>query len=58
MTITPPSGDPRLHLVITDLTLAEVPLTALGYEALIGRDVLGRCRSLDDGPRGRFRLIY
>jgi hypothetical protein len=58
LTVVHPSGDPRLNLVIGALHLAEVPLAVLGYEVLIGRDVLGRCRFLYDGPGGRFRLKY
>jgi hypothetical protein len=58
LTIVHPSGDPQSNLVIADLTLAEVPLAALGYEVLIGRDVLRKCRLLYDGPGGRFRLTY
>jgi hypothetical protein len=58
LTVVHPSRNPRLDLVIGDLPLAEVPLVALGFEVLIGRDVLGRCRFLYDGPGGRFRLRY
>lgn len=38
--------------------LLELPLTSIGYQALIGRDVLARCRFLYDGPRYAFRLTY
>jgi hypothetical protein len=58
LTIVHPSGDSRLNLVIDALPLAEVPLAALGYEVLIGRDVLARCRFMYDGPGGRFLLRY
>lgn len=58
LTVVHPSGDPWLNLVIGDLPLAEVPLAALGYEVLIGRDVLARCRLLYDGPGDRFKLAY
>src|SRR5258707_115107 len=33
-------------------------LAVLGYEALIGRDVLAQCRFLFNGPRNRFLLAY
>jgi hypothetical protein len=58
MTVVHPSGDPGLNLVIGALLMAEVPLAALGYDVLVGRDVLARCRFLYDGPGGRFRLYY
>ena len=44
--------------MISDLLVVEVPLAVLGYQALVGRDVLGRCRFLYDGPSGRFKLTY
>jgi hypothetical protein len=35
------------------------PVTApLGYQALIGRDVLARIRFLYDGPKNSFGLAY
>jgi hypothetical protein len=58
LTVVHPSGDSRLNLVIHTLLLAEVSLAALGYEVLIGRDVLKRCRFLYDGPGDRFKLAY
>jgi hypothetical protein len=58
LTVIHPSGDPALHLVLADLLVIDVPLRHLGYEALIGRDVLDACRFLYHGPRNRFRLAY
>ncbi len=58
LTVVHPSGDARVNLVVGDLPLAEVSLAALGYEALVGRDVLGQCRFLYDGRGGRYRLSY
>ncbi len=58
LTIVHPSDDSRLDLVAEGLLMAEIPLNALGYYALVGRDVLGKCRFLYDGQRGRFRLEY
>ncbi len=58
LTLVHPSGDTRLNLVMGTLLLAEVSLGALGYEVLIGRDVLQRCRFLYHGPRNRFKLAY
>ncbi len=58
LTIVHPSGNAALNLVLSDLLVVELPLGPLGYRALIGRDVLARCRFLYNGPRGRFRLAY
>jgi hypothetical protein len=58
LTIVHPSGNPRDNLVVRDLTVLEVSLAALGYQVLIGRDVLARCRFLFNGPAGRFTLAY
>ena len=58
LTVLHPSGSARDNLVIGDLIVLEVPLVALGYQALVGRDVLAKCRFLYDGPGGRFRLTY
>ena len=58
LSVVHPSGDSRLNLVIGALLVAELPLAGLGYRALIGRDVLLKCRFLYDGPRARFQLAY
>ncbi len=58
LTVLHPSGDARFHLVVSDLVVVELALGVLGYQALIGRDVLAVCKFLYDGPRGRFRLAY
>jgi hypothetical protein len=58
LTVIHPSGDPRRDLVVPDLLVTELPLGALGYEVLIGRDVLDLWRFLYHGPRRRFRLAY
>jgi hypothetical protein len=50
-----PSGIP---LVVPNLLILEVPLTELGYQALIGRDVLAHCDFLFRGRRQRFALRY
>jgi len=56
--IVHPSSNAAANLVIRNLAVLEVQLAALGYEALIGRDILANCRFLYDGPRQRFRLRY
>jgi hypothetical protein len=58
VTVLHPSGSASDHLVIGDLLVVEVPLTALGYQALIGRDVLAKCRFLYEGPASQFELNY
>lgn len=59
LTVLHLSGDPSRNLVVPDLLVTELPhLTGLGYDAVVGRDVLARCRLLYDGPAGRFRVAY
>jgi hypothetical protein len=58
LTVLHPSGDPERNLVVDGLLLAEALLAALGYEVLIGRDVLSKCRFVYDGPGERFKLSY
>lgn len=53
-----PSGDVRRDFIVPDLTVIELPLRGLGLDVLLGRDVLGLCRFLYDGPKNRFRLTY
>jgi hypothetical protein len=53
-----PSAAPGRDLVVPDLLILEVPLAGLGYQALIGRDVLARCDFLYGGRRQRFTLMY
>jgi hypothetical protein len=58
LTVVHPSGNSHDNLIEPNLTTLEVNLGPLGYQMLIGRDVLARCRFLYHGPRGRFRLAY
>jgi hypothetical protein len=58
LTILHPSGSAAEDLRITNLVVVELPLLGLGYQALIGRDVLSQCRLLYDGPADRFELSY
>jgi hypothetical protein len=58
VTILHPSGDPKLHFTVPSLLLIELHLRSLGFDALIGRDVLDGLAFLYHGPRGRFRLSY
>ena len=53
-----PSGNAQDDFVISDLPIAEVNLGALGYQLLIGRDVLVACQFHLDGPKLTFTLDY
>jgi hypothetical protein len=53
-----PSGVPRQNLVFPDLNVLELPLNTIGYQAIIGRDVLARCLLLYNGPGQRFVMKY
>jgi hypothetical protein len=58
LTLLHPAG-PALHLVIPDLPITQPGLGLLGYQALIGRDVLdAHCLLVYDGPGGRASLAY
>src|SRR5262245_51923788 len=53
-----PSGNPRLNLEVANLLILEMQLGAIGYQILVGRDILDRCDFLYSGRRKRFRLTY
>jgi hypothetical protein len=53
-----PSKNASQDLLVKDLTILELDLGAVGYEALIGRDVLALCDLLYRGPAGQFTLSY
>jgi hypothetical protein len=52
------SGNTKLDFVAADLLICELPLGLLGYDAVIGRDILDRLRFLYDGPGRSFSLDY
>jgi hypothetical protein len=58
VTIVHPSSDPGQALVLQNMLILEVPLAGLGYQVLLGRDVLDRCDFLYGGRRQRFTLAY
>jgi hypothetical protein len=59
LTLVHPSGDPALNLVIPELTVEELAqLSRFGVDVLIGRDVLGSCVLVYDGPGGSVTLAY
>jgi hypothetical protein len=53
-----PSGDPRDDFIVTDHAVTELPIGALGYEMLIGRDLLVLCAFRLDGPGLTFTFDY
>ncbi len=58
LTVLHPSGKAPDNLMFRDLSVLELPIGARGYQVLIGRDVLAKCRFLFDGPGNRFTLSY
>lgn len=52
------SGRARDHLVISDPLILDISLAGVGFQALVGRDVLARCRFLYEGISDRFELSY
>jgi hypothetical protein len=58
LTIMHPSNNSQFNLVIGNLPLTEMHLGAVGYDLLIGRDVLKFCRFVFDGLGDRFHLTY
>jgi hypothetical protein len=58
VTVLHPSGHSRDHLVVLNVTVLEISVSLLGYQVLLGRDVLARCGFLYHGPRNTFRLAY
>lgn len=53
-----PSGNGILDLLFTDLLILELELGTVGYQALLGQDVLAQCDFLYQGPSGQFQLTY
>jgi hypothetical protein len=58
LTIVHPSRQVAANLTLHDLPLVEQSLGALGYEFLLGRDVLAHCLLVCDGPGRRLTLGY
>jgi hypothetical protein len=58
LSVLHPSGRATDHLVIPAMPVEVLPLSALGYDALLGRDVLGSCVLVYDGPGGSVTLAY
>lgn len=58
LTIVHPSGNPRANLNLRNQPMLEQSLNQLGYQVLIGRDVLDRCLHVYNGPAKLFTLVY
>lgn len=58
LTILHPSGSTHLDWELPDLVVLELPIGVLGYQALIGRDVLNKCDLHYLGTQGAFALDY
>lgn len=58
LTLLHPAGGVDQHLVVPDVIVQALPLTKLGFDALIGRDVLAACVVVYDGPAGSVTLAY
>ncbi len=58
LTIVPSSSKLREQLVFRRLPIMEIALEKLGYQMLIGRDVLDQCLHVYNGPERSFTLAY
>ncbi|HJT78154.1 MAG TPA: hypothetical protein VJ739_13200 [Gemmataceae bacterium] len=59
LTVLHPQGSRRSHLHFASIPVADKQLAAgLGYEVLVGRDILDRCLFLCDGQARTFTLGY
>jgi hypothetical protein len=58
LTIEHPAGQASLNLLMRNMLVVEVPLRSLGYQVLVGRDVLALCDFLYSGRAGTFTLTY
>ncbi|MBX9628632.1 MAG: hypothetical protein K2X82_32845 [Gemmataceae bacterium] len=58
LTVAADPGVPKSGLTIRTLLVVERQLGALGYQALVGRDVLDQCVLVYDGPGRRAVLGY
>jgi hypothetical protein len=59
LTVLHPQAGRRSHLVLSTLLVVDKALSpSLGYQALVGRDVLERCLLIYDGQAGQFTLGY
>jgi hypothetical protein len=57
VTVVHPGGS-RQSLVQANMVILEIPLSGLGYQVLLGRDLLDHCDFVYGGRRQRFVLTY
>lgn len=58
LSIVHPSGESRSNLVLRSHPVLDQPLAKLGYEGLLGRDVLNQLAFYWDGPGKLLSLAY
>jgi hypothetical protein len=58
LTVAPVAGQPRSGLVLRNHPVVERAVGTLGYQALIGRDVLDQCVLVYDGPGRRVTVAF
>lgn len=58
LSVINPVNTPRSDLVLRNHPIIEQPLRQLGYEALLGRDVLEHCMLVYDGPGRSVTLAF
>jgi hypothetical protein len=58
LTVIHPTNLPRANLVLRNHPIIEQPLGPLGYQALLGRDVLEHCLLVYDGPGRSVTLAF
>jgi hypothetical protein len=58
LSVVHPSQNSKKNLILRTCPVLEQPLGPLGYQALLGRDVLSNCLLIYDGPSARFTLGY
>jgi Retroviral aspartyl protease len=58
VTILHPSGKRRQHFMVKDWVVCELPLGVLGYDVVIGRDILDLMRFTYDGFAQEYMLEW
>lgn len=58
LTIVDPAGAPSPGIVFPNLTVLGLNAAPIGFDVLIGLDVLAHCLLLADGRRGVFTLAF
>jgi hypothetical protein len=58
LTILSPDGNPAHNLVRPNFQVLGLAHPPMGFDALIGLDILKDCLFLLDGPRDRFTIAF